>query len=301
MDKQGIIFNLQRFSTNDGPGIRTTVFLKGCPLNCLWCHNPESKTVRPEVMFNDSRCVGCGNCVQVCPHKGHTFTEQGHQINRKDCTGCGTCVRECPGALELMGKQMTAEQVLREVLKDRPFYEQSGGGLTVSGGEPFAQPHFLLELLKEAKEEGLHVCVETCGYTKKEHLLEAVPYVDLFLYDWKESDPQRHRAYTGVDNDRILENLQALNEIGAHIILRCPIIPGYNDRSDHFTKIAALAEQFTAITRIDIEPYHPLGREKSRQLGKEYPLQELGFPEEIQIQSWIDAIRMKTDCPVKRA
>ena len=301
METQGIVFNLQRFSTNDGPGIRTTVFLKGCPLNCLWCHNPESKSSHPEVMLNASRCVGCGNCFNICPDHLHTIHEEMHQIDRTSCKGCGTCVRDCPGALELMGKTMSVEQVLEEVMKDEMFYQQSGGGMTVSGGEPFAQPQFLLALLKGAEKRNLSVCIETSGYTKSEYLLKAAPMVDWFLFDWKESDPQRHREYTGVDNHRILENLQALNEIRANIILRCPIIPGYNDRADHFAGIADLAERFPAIHRIDIEPYHPLGQEKSRQLGKEYPLQGLGFPEETQIQSWMQAIQSKTNCPVKKA
>lgn len=299
--EKGVVFNIQRYSINDGPGIRTCVFLKGCPLNCRWCHNPESKSSKPELSYSAAKCIGCGKCAEICPKGCHTFIEGIHAIDRKDCIGCGKCVSVCVGALELFGKTMTVEEVIAEAIKDRPFYAESGGGITFTGGEPFAQPRFLLALLKEAKKQELHVCIETSGYVQREILAEAMPYIDIFLFDYKETDAERHAEYTGVRNERILENLDFLAENGKEVVLRCPIIPGCNDRDEHFGAIASLAEKYNnTITHVDVEPYHPLGKTKADQIGKEYLLGELGMTSKELSSEWIQKIQSQTKCDVRR-
>lgn len=297
----GLIFNIQKFSVNDGPGIRTTVFLKGCPLRCLWCHNPESNRVQKEIMFTPSKCVNCCACVKNCPNECHKIDEAGHFYDRTACTGCGACAAECyPGALELVGMQKTVDEVLKEVMKDEIFYKNSGGGMTVSGGEPLAQPAFTTALLKAAKEAGLHTALETCGFASEEVIRRVAQYTDLFLYDYKETDPVRHEQDTGVSNLRILENLRLLASLGANIILRCPIIPGYNDRPDHLRGIAETANVVGAM-EIHVEPYHPLGKGKSEALGLSYALGDLSFPPEDTVKEWIGTIQTQTAIPVRKA
>lgn len=299
---KGLVFNIQKFSINDGPGIRTTVFLKGCMLNCLWCHNPESKSALHQLMFHENKCIGCGECVKACPLGLHSFTEAGeHLIDREKCIACGRCAEACVGALEIVGNEMTVEEILKEVLKDKAFYDNSGGGMTVSGGEPLMHPAFTLALLKGAREKGVHTCIETCGYAKWEDVEALIPYVDLFLWDMKESDSVLHKEYTGVPNERILDNLRKLNAAGAQIVLRCPIIPGYNDRKEHLQAIGTLAEELSNVQRVDVEPYHPLGKSKSEGLGKKYLLEELTFPEEHVVKEWIEVIASRTVKPVQKA
>lgn len=296
----GTVFNIQRYCSNDGPGIRTNVFLKGCPLNCIWCHNPESKSAKPQILFNVGKCLNCGLCAAVCPENCHVLEEGVHVYRREHCTGCGACVRECPGALELCGKPMQAEEVLDIVEKDRPFYGTKGG-MTVTGGEPFAQFDYLMSLLTGARKRDIGVCVETSGYTSAEHILRTLPFVDRYLYDCKETDPILHKRWTGVSNERIMANLALLNKNRAKVILRCPVIPGYNDREDHFQTIGALTKQFSCIERVDIEPYHPLGAAKSANLGIDYALKDTGFPDAAKVNEWIDAIKAYAVCRVARA
>lgn len=298
--EKGVVFNIQRYSINDGPGIRTCVFLKGCPLNCQWCHNPESKSPKPELSYSAAKCIGCGKCAAVCPNGCHTFADGIHAIDRTSCIACGKCVNECIGALEIFGKMMTVDEVIAEAIKDKPFYAESGGGITFTGGEPFAQPKFLLALLKEAKKQELHVCIETSGYVQHEILADAMNYVDVFLFDYKETDAERHAEYTGVRNEKILENLCYLAENGKEIVLRCPIIPGYNDRDEHFSEIASLADKYEGITHVDIEPYHPLGKTKAAQIGKEYPLGELEMVNKELSNEWIQTIQAQTKRNVRR-
>lgn len=301
-NQKNLVFNIQKFSLNDGPGIRTTVFLKGCMLNCLWCHNPESKSPKQQLMFRENLCIGCGECRNACPLGLHSFSENGeHMINREACITCGKCMEACVGALEIVGKEMSVKEILKEVLKDKTFYKNTGGGMTVSGGEPLMNPGFTLSLLKAAKEAGLHNCIETSGFARWEDVEALIPYVDLFLWDVKETDSVRHKEYTGVPNERILENLRRLNEAGAVIILRCPIIPGYNDRKEHLEAIAALAEELENVQRVDVEPYHPLGKSKSENLGKKYPLEHLNFPADEDVKEWISVIAAGTGKPVKKA
>lgn len=295
-----LIFNIQRFSVNDGPGIRTNVFFKGCPLNCLWCHNPESKSTKPDLGFIASKCIGCGHCLTQCPGHCHTMENGEHVIDRSKCLACRACERFCAGALEIMGREMTVDEVLGEVMKDEIFYKTSNGGMTVSGGEPMIQFPFITELLRAAKEKGLTCCMETCGFVAWARFEEIMPYVDLFLYDIKETDPARHREYTGADNALILENLRKLDGAGAKTVLRCPIIPGLNDRVDHFAAVAHLADSLKNVQGIDVEPYHPLGKTKCENLGRDYPLADLSFPDKAQIQAWIGEIAAQTRVPVRQ-
>ncbi len=266
-NQTGNIFNIQRFSTSDGPGIRTVVFLKGCPLNCAWCHNPESKNCRRELFYKEGSCIGCGICGEICPLKSHIFSGGTHELIRSSCILCGKCAQICPsGALEMCGENQSVDEVISAILRDAPFYQTSGGGITLSGGEPLLQYEFSLQLLKKAKKHSLHTAIETSGYAQH-NLDEISRCVDLWLYDIKLMDEMKHIQYTGVSNRMILDNLHRLSSIGAKIILRCPIIPGVNMNEAHFDAIAALT-RLDGIEQIHIEPYHPLGISKAAQLGK---------------------------------
>jgi glycyl-radical enzyme activating protein len=298
---QGLVFDIQRFSIHDGPGIRTTVFLKGCPRACLWCHNPESQGARPEIFFTLDRCISCHLCEQICPESQHYFEEQIHFYERDGCLRCGQCTLECYSkALELVGRMMTVEEVMSEVSKDALFYQNSGGGMTLSGGEPMLQFEFTRELFRAAREAGLHTCLETSGLSTSARFAEILPYVDLFLYDIKETDPVRHRQFTGVPNQVILENVMELDRAGANLILRCPIIPGLNDREDHFQGIADLANRLKGVQEIHLLPYHPLGKSKNERLGKISPLGEINMPEEWHVKEWISLIKEHTHVEVAK-
>lgn len=267
---KGMIFDIQHFSLDDGPGIRTTVFLKGCPLRCAWCHNPEGLHRQPQLGFYPDKCLLCGRCLPACTRGNHHLSPDQHQIDRENCISCGACANACPAeALKILGREAESEEILEDVLKDRLFYENSGGGITLSGGEPFYQPAFMLALLKGAKEAGLHTCVETSGFCSRESLQAAAPYTDLFLFDIKETDAARHKEYTGVDLAIIHENAGWLSGQGKEMILRCPLIPGYNLREDHILGIAALARKWESVSAIHLEPYHPLGVDKYMNLGME--------------------------------
>lgn len=266
---KGNIFNIQHFSVDDGPGIRTTVFLKGCPLKCAWCHNPESRKSLPEYLYRADKCTGCGVCASVCKNGVHVFENGIHLANRDNCVLCGKCTFTCcSDALEIAGRTVSLAEIMEEVLADRIFYRRSGGGVTVSGGEPLAQAEFTSAILSACRSEGIHTCVETSGYGKSEDLLKIAKSTDIFLFDWKVSDCAEHEKYTGVSNQPILQNLALLSEHGADIILRCPMIPDVNMIRSHRDGIAALAETYPNIREIHLEPYHPMGIAKSAALGR---------------------------------
>lgn len=298
----GTVFNIQKFSVHDGPGIRTTVFLKGCPLRCLWCHNPEGLSRESEIEFEPVKCIACGFCAAACENECHAFTEEDggvrHDYLREGCVRCGKCIGSCvAGALRTVGQEMTVGEVMSKVLADKIFYEKSGGGMTVSGGEPFFQPEFTLDLLKSAKEAGLHTAIETCGFCRTEVIERALPFVDLFLFDYKATGADVHKRLTGVDPALILANMRYISEHGGKIVLRCPIIPTANDTDEHFSTIASLACELDRIVSVELEPYHPLGTGKAPKLGREQSfITEAPSPERMaEIREYIAS---RTDKPV---
>ena len=297
----GRIFEIQRFSIHDGPGIRTTLFLKGCPLRCVWCHNPESVHPEPQLFFSARQCIGCGYCLTRCPRQAHRIEEGVHLLDREACVACGECAEGCySGALEMVGRDASVEELMAEVLKDRPFYETSGGGMTLSGGEPLAQFEFTQALLAAARDNGIHTCLETSGCAPFERLSALLPLVDLFYFDCKETDPGRTQEYTGAPRALIEENLLRLDALGAVTVLRCPIIPGLNARTDHFRAIAALANRLQNVRQVHILPYHPLGRSKLERLGNTNLNAQWEFPEKAEVEAWIDTVSRHCRVPVIR-
>ena len=294
----GIVTGIQRCSLHDGPGIRTMVFLKGCYLACRWCHNPETQSPDPVISFDGMKCLGCGGCAAVCPHGCHFMQDGRHGFDRSGCDLCGRCVAVCPGALEVCGERMTVDAVMQNVLADKGFYT-GGGGMTLRGGEPFYQGEFALALLQAAKAEGIATAVETCGMAKTAYLEAAVGCTDVFLYDIKESSPARHRQFTGADNVLILYNLDRIASMGACIVLRAPIIPGVNDREEHFANIGAVAERYAAIRSVEVLPYHRAGGVKYANVGMTATQFAVPTPEDA--RRYVAAIAAHTNKNVKLA
>ena len=266
---RGTVFNIQRYSIHDGPGIRTTVFLKGCPLRCVWCQNPESHVARPELFFRREKCTGCGECVTVCPAGAIEFCQGSSRTNRELCTGDGRCVDACPNeARSLVGRSITAGEAFQEVAADKIFYEKSGGGVTLSGGEPLAQPAFSASLLRLCKEAAIHTAIETCGYAKWEIVREVLEHADLVLYDLKHMDAAKHRELTGAPNALMLENAKRIRrELGLPILARVPVVPGYNDSPGNIEATARfVAEELDPTTPVCLIPYHRFGASKHERL-----------------------------------
>jgi len=284
-----------KYSVHDGPGIRTTVFLKGCPLSCHWCHNPESQLPGPRVMFYPERCIGCGDCAGVCPN-GALLPLAGAGENHPaagldNCTGCGRCAAVChAGAREMAGREMTAAEVVREIERDVVFYDQSGGGVTFSGGEPLMQPDFLMALLAGCRDREIHTAVDTCGFAPREQLLEISKLTDLFLYDLKMMNDRRHRQYTGVSNRVILDNLLELAFCHDNIVIRIPVIPGVNDDDDNINETGRFISTLPGVRSVHLLPYHRAGAEKYRRLGQTYTLPDLRPPDNEKIKTIADRL-----------
>ena len=276
--KKGIVFDIKRHATDDGPGIRTTVFLKGCPLRCWWCHNPEGQVPEPELMYKSRRCTRCGECVKICPRTAITCTAHKVRINRKLCNLCGKCAENCPAeALTIVGTETCLTDLMKEVERDMPFYAESKGGITVSGGEPLLQIDFQDAILKECKEGGIHTAVNTCGYAPYKAFERISDKTDLFLYDTKTMNGKVHKKYTGVSNRPILENLKRLAESGRSIQARFPVIPGINDDQDNIARTAEFLLS-CGIRHVSLLPYHRAGIEKYKSLNRAYKLGKIQSP-----------------------
>ena len=284
---EGVVFDIQRFALHDGPGIRTTVFLKGCPLRCVWCCNPESQSSKPQLAFDATKCTGCGKCINICPQ--HAILEDGDKItiDFNACDSCGQCVEVCTdNALSIFGYVAEAHKIMHEVLKDSDYYRISGGGLTISGGEAMAQFDFTKELLKQAKQNHIHTVIETSGYADKDKFRRIMPFVDLFLLDIKLVNNSSHRKYAGVENRMILNNLDFLYHCGAEIQLRCPIIPGINDDQEHFRNLCELSHQYKNLKGIELLAYHDYGTSKYIKTGKNYELKDIKTVSKTQRENW---------------
>jgi pyruvate formate lyase activating enzyme len=296
----GVVFNIQRFSIHDGPGIRSTVFLKGCPLRCFWCHNPEGLRPKLEVQFTLSRCIGCGECVRVCPEGAQELGPNGRIFQRDRCNSCGICVDVCyADGLQMTGKEMSVDEVVAEVLQDRPFYgSPNGGGVTLSGGEPMLQYAFTNAVLARCKEEGIHTALETTTYTPWERIEAVLPLTDLFMVDIKHLDPQKHKEATGVSNVSIIANIGRLSATGKPIIFRTPVVPTVNDTPEEIGAIAGFVRELMdqradggAGLSLELLAFHRLASDKYRSLGMDYRASEFEAPEKEKMNQLVEAAR----------
>lgn len=270
---EGLVFDIQRFSIHDGPGIRTIVFLKGCPLSCRWCSNPESQSVQPVIMYQEMNCIHCGRCIAACK-RGAININNKEYINREICTACGECVNVCPAsALTLKGKRMTVEQVIKELKKDAINYRRSGGGITLSGGEPLVQANFSRELLKACKAQGWHTAIETTGFANNEAVENVFPYIDLALMDIKNLNSDIHKKYTGVSNEIILKNAIRISKI-TKMVVRVPVIPEFNSSEQSILEICKFVKMLNNIDTVHLLPYHTYGENKYKLLGRDYFMKE---------------------------
>jgi len=282
----GFVFDIKKYAIHDGPGIRTTVFFKGCPLNCQWCQNPESWKRQPELGFRTGRCVRCGQCVEICTRQATTLTEDQPVTDASKCNLCGECVEACmAGAREIIGREMTVSEVMVEVEKDVVFYDESRGGVTFSGGEPLMQPEFLLALLNQSQTQGIHTAVDTSCYAEPQIIETVANKTDLFLCDLKHMDSNMHERFTGVGNTLILDNIKRLSESGKKIVIRIPVIPGFNDDQANIEATGKFAASLPGVTGIDILPYNRGGNEKSARLSADIKLMQTETPNGEQINS----------------
>lgn len=292
MKSKGLIFDIQRFSIHDGPGIRSLVFLKGCPLKCLWCQNPESLDTRSEIGFTPTKCIGCGTCNDICP-TGSIRLKGPKRIERSSCLRCGECADACPSrALERIGKEYTPEEVLDEVMKDESFYATSGGGVTFSGGEPLLQIDFLVGALKLCKKQGLHTAIETSGYTRYPILKKALPLLDLVLYDLKVCDPADHKRFTGKDNRMIIQNLKKLRDEGIEVAVRVPLVPTFTLVSSNIVSLASLISRLGYDNAV-LLPYHRMGESKLPKIDSSLSPLGINPPSEHEVREAADDFRKK--------
>ncbi|HJB48694.1 MAG TPA: glycyl-radical enzyme activating protein [Candidatus Olsenella excrementigallinarum] len=286
-----IVTDIQRFCVNDGPGIRTTVFLKGCPLTCPWCHNPESLSYRPQLAFTAASCARCGACVAACPNGVHELVGGRHVVRFDRCVACGACVSACPAnALRIYGREMSVEQIVSEVAKDRDFYETSGGGVTVSGGECMSSYADTLAIARAVRAAGLGLCIETSGLGSPERYRELAGLVDAFLLDYKVSGPGRYEEVVGLPEGVVLGTLDTLGAVGARVILRCPLVPGFNDTDEHFSHIAELSRR-PGVDHVEVLPYHDLGVGKARSIGSDRYVEGEPMPDDATVDAWMGRIR----------
>ncbi|MFH1031678.1 MAG: glycyl-radical enzyme activating protein [Chloroflexota bacterium] len=284
---KGVVFDIQKYSIHDGPGIRTTVFLKGCPLTCFWCQNPESQMVTPQIFLYADKCTRCGRCLKVCTTGAITISETSSQVDRDKCIGCGQCAEVCPNeARRLAGKYMTVDEVVREVMKDVKFYKNSGGGVTLSGGDPLFQSEFALQILQKCKQNGLHTVVETCGFVPWTTLEKVLPYVDLFLFDIKHIDSGKHKKGTQKPNELIIENIRKIAACKP-VIVRTPLIPGFNDSPGDIESIARFVKS-ELHSPMEILAYNKMGEGKYERLGRK-PI-PLSLQDEQLVQSLKDLV-----------
>ena len=287
---QGLVFDIKRFAINDGPGIRVTIFMKGCPLSCRWCHNPESISTEVQKMYSVNKCIGCGECVKICPLEACELTPQGVVTETEICTACGLCTEVCPSlASEMSGRYVSVADLIKEIENERPFFDQSGGGVTFSGGEPLLYPKFLNEILDACGDLRIHRTVDTSGLASTRTLLETAKRTDLFLYDLKLMDPEKHKQWTGVGNKRILQNLQALAETGADIQIRVPLIKGVNcDEANIEATASFVATLSGPVKKVKLLPYHDVAKGKSVKLGYEYEPGPMKSPDQSELERIID-------------
>ena len=296
----GVVFDIQKFCVNDGPGIRSVVFLKGCPLKCLWCHNPESNKKIRQLYCDRKKCTACGKCEEVCRQGVHCIKDGKHTIDYQKCLLCEECVKVCPTeAIGIYGKEMSVKEIVDIVIKDKEYYDNSSGGVTISGGEPMIQAEFSFELAKELKRQGIHVCMETSGFARSEEFMKIDPYIDLFLFDYKATGDKLHKKLTGVDGDVIIKNLGLLLQRKKNVRLRCPIIPGYNLTKEHLRAIAHFSRM--GVSSVDIIPYHNMGISKAKNIGSDMYLEDVEVPTQEEVQKWMDYINDHGGKNIKKA
>lgn len=300
MEKTANVFDIERFATKDGPGIRTLVFMKGCPLACHWCANPESQVSRSEVIYYADRCAGCGRCLKICPQGAISRDDKyGLLTSVEKCSLCGLCVDECyRAARKILGKQFTVSELLSEILKDEPFYLTSGGGVTFSGGEPLLQAEFISDVSKACRARGIHVAIETCGFVPWKNFQTLLPQLDLIFYDLKHTDAQKHRQATGVDNKKILENLLELAKSFDNLTVRIPVVPGFNDTLEEFEKMFEFLAKLKKLQSVELLPYHRLGSSKYKGLGRNYLLEGVSALTPNDLSSFLEAGK-KRSLPVR--
>ncbi|NLT73307.1 MAG: glycyl-radical enzyme activating protein [Chloroflexi bacterium] len=291
LSKRGTITEIQRYCIHDGPGIRTTVFLKGCNLRCFWCHNPETLAREPELQVFPERCIDCGACILACPCGALERTEAGKVLVRERCTGCGRCAAECfAEALVMVGHEVSAGEVLLEVLADRAFFQSSGGGVTLSGGEPLLQAEFSAALLSACQADGIHTAIETAGHVPWDRFATVLPAVDLLMLDLKVMDCELHRRVTGVSNATILENAQRLGAGPLPLVIRIPVIPGVNDTAEAIGSIARFASGLPALQHLELLPFHPMAAGKYDSLGLTYSARSLARPSPERMAALADVV-----------